>query len=68
MFRRAFSIFVLYKAKQGNIAKAVEYFNKALAIDLDIFGESHSNVARDHNNLRMIYPEQGKLNKAAGIY
>ncbi|KIC73518.1 hypothetical protein DB42_CA00200 [Neochlamydia sp. EPS4] len=50
---------------QGNLAKAAEYGHKALAIDLKLFGENHSSVAIDYNNLSQVYQEQYNLEKAA---
>ncbi|MBF0320480.1 MAG: tetratricopeptide repeat protein [Nitrospirae bacterium] len=35
----------------GEPAKALEYFEKALAIDLDLYGDKHSNVAVRYNNI-----------------
>ncbi|BBI18333.1 tetratricopeptide repeat protein [Neochlamydia sp. S13] len=50
---------------QGNLDKAAEYINKALDINLKLFGENHLTVARDYNNLGQIYKEQSNLDKAA---
>ncbi|KIC76579.1 hypothetical protein DB41_FK00010, partial [Neochlamydia sp. TUME1] len=54
---------IIYQ-EQGNLDKAVEYINKALAIELKLFGEKHPLVARDYNNLGTIYQKQGNLSKA----
>ncbi|KIC73152.1 hypothetical protein DB41_JQ00030 [Neochlamydia sp. TUME1] len=50
---------------QGNLDKAVEYSEKALAIELKLFGETFIGVAGKYNNLGQIYKEQGNLSKAA---
>jgi tetratricopeptide (TPR) repeat protein/predicted nucleotidyltransferase len=50
--------------EQGNLERAAEYINKALAIDLKLFGEYHPNLPIRYNNLGRIYKEQGNLGKA----
>ncbi|KIC76620.1 hypothetical protein DB41_FH00010, partial [Neochlamydia sp. TUME1] len=49
---------------QGNLDKAAEYSIKALAINLDLYGETYPTVARDYSNLGLIYKAQGNLDKA----
>ncbi|KIC76766.1 hypothetical protein DB41_EN00010 [Neochlamydia sp. TUME1] len=49
---------------QGNLVQAEEYSNKALAIDLELFGKYSPLVAFDYHDLGGIYKEQGYLEKA----
>jgi tetratricopeptide (TPR) repeat protein len=53
----------IYQA-QGSLGKAARYAQKALIIDLKLFGENHFAVAIDYNNLGLIYHEQGNIKKA----
>ncbi|NGY95471.1 hypothetical protein NEOC84_001391, partial len=55
---------IIYQ-QQGNLNKALEYSQKALAIDLKLFGKNHPKVAACYNNLGQIYQDQGNLEKAA---
>lgn len=48
----------------GEFGAALIYQKKALDIDKEIFGESHSRVAFNYNNLSMIYQEMGELEAA----
>ncbi|WP_158623024.1 tetratricopeptide repeat protein [Neochlamydia sp. S13] len=50
---------------EKDLEKAREYANKALAIDLELFRETHSNVAIDYNLLGLIYQEECNLGQAA---
>ena len=61
----------LYLNKAGMMAltlarydKAIEYFNKALAIDLKTLGSEHNDVARDWNNLGAAWQTKGEYDKA----
>ncbi|KIC76768.1 TPR repeat protein, partial [Neochlamydia sp. TUME1] len=49
---------------QGNLDKAVEYTNKALVIDVKLFGEYHPKVTACYNNLGTLYQDQGNLGQA----
>ncbi|MBS4165351.1 hypothetical protein NEOC65_000408 [Neochlamydia sp. AcF65] len=51
--------------EQGDLAKAIEYANKALIFNLKLYGENHPTVARDYHNIGMICLDQGNLDKAA---
>ncbi|MBS4170934.1 tetratricopeptide repeat protein [Neochlamydia sp. AcF95] len=50
--------------RQGNLAKALEYFSRAFAIDFKHYGKNHLMVARNYTNLGQIYQDQGNLDKA----
>lgn len=51
----------------GNIAlqldKAVEYYKKALKIDLEVHGEKHSNIANSYNNIGEAWRKKGNYHK-----
>ena len=49
---------------QGNYAKALEYYEKSLAIDLKVFGENHPDTAMSYNNIGGVYYDQGNYAKA----
>ncbi|KIC73178.1 hypothetical protein DB41_JP00010, partial [Neochlamydia sp. TUME1] len=55
---------IIYK-DQGNLDKAAEYSNKALAINLELYDENHPQAAICYSNLGAIYQDQGNLEKAA---
>nr|WP_166155568.1 tetratricopeptide repeat protein [Neochlamydia sp. AcF84]NGY94977.1 hypothetical protein [Neochlamydia sp. AcF84] len=50
--------------EQGNLTKAIKYANKALAFNLNLYGENHPNAARDYHNQGVICLNQGNLDKA----
>ena len=67
------NIGLLYE-DQGDYAKALEYYNKALEISIQVLGEKHPDVAKCYNDLGIIYYRQGEyaktlefFNKALGI-
>ena len=49
---------------QGNYPKALEMYQKALAIWLDVLGANHSDVAASYNNMGSVYYSQGNYPKA----
>lgn len=51
----------------GDFNKAIEYYEKALAIDRSIFGDSHESIARDLNNLGNAWREMGNSTKAINL-
>ena len=53
---------------QGNYDKALEYYNKALEIDLSVHGDRHPNVATCYNNIGGVYDSQGNYDKALEYY
>ena len=53
---------------QGDYAKAVDFFNKALDIRLGVFGPEHPDVANSYNNLGCVYYSQGDYAKAEEFY
>ncbi|MBF0464677.1 MAG: tetratricopeptide repeat protein [Nitrospirae bacterium] len=48
----------------GESEKAIKYYDKALSIDLDVYGESHPNVASMYNNLGLAWCNLKKYEKA----
>lgn len=52
----------------GFSKKAVEYYEKALAIDREVYGEKHPSVATDLNNLGSAWDSLGDSKKAVEYY
>ena len=52
----------------GNSKEAIEYFNKALDINLKVYGETHLNVATEYNNLGSAWDTLGDSKKAIEYY
>ncbi|WP_166156377.1 tetratricopeptide repeat protein [Neochlamydia sp. AcF84] len=50
--------------KQGNLVQAAKHSNKALTIDLKLYGKNYPQVARDYSSLGLINQEQSNLGKA----
>ncbi len=48
--------------------KAIEYYEKALKSDIKTFGEDHSDVAIDWNNLGLAWDAKGEYDKAIEYY
>ena len=48
--------------------KAIEYFNKALAIDVKVFDNEHPNVATSYNNIGSVWRAKGEYDKAIDFY
>ncbi|MBA3012951.1 MAG: tetratricopeptide repeat protein [Desulfobacula sp.] len=48
----------------GETTKAIEYYEKALRIDLNVFGDQHPKVAIRYNNLGSAYKTLGETTKA----
>jgi tetratricopeptide (TPR) repeat protein len=48
----------------GEYENALEFYQKALAIELKIYGEKHPKVALSYNNIGIIYYRQGAYDKA----
>jgi tetratricopeptide (TPR) repeat protein len=53
----------IYDSK-GDYEKALEYYNRALAIREKVFGTEHPDVATSYNNIGNIYYSQGDYEKA----
>ena len=50
--------------KKGEYDKALEYYQKALAIDLKQLGPEHHYVATGYNNMAYVYKAKNDLAKA----
>jgi tetratricopeptide (TPR) repeat protein len=53
---------------KGDSDKAIEYFELALASDIETFGPNHLNVAEVKNNLGLAWENKGNLEKATEYY
>ncbi|MBF0556254.1 MAG: tetratricopeptide repeat protein [Nitrospirae bacterium] len=52
----------------GESKKALEYYEKALKIDLNVYGENHPNVATEYNNMGNAWDIIGESKKALEYY
>ncbi|MBF0566466.1 MAG: tetratricopeptide repeat protein [Nitrospirae bacterium] len=52
----------------GQYNRAIEYYEKALAIDLASFGDKHPNVAIYNNNIGLAWDSLGQYDRAIGYY
>jgi tetratricopeptide (TPR) repeat protein len=52
----------------GDHREAIDYYEKALDIDVKTYGAQHPNVARDYNNLGVAWRELGEYSKAIDYY
>ena len=52
----------------GDNQKAIEFYTKALDIDLAVYGDQHPDVAIDYNNLGSAWSELGDNQKAIEFY
>ena len=55
-------------SSQGDYTQALKYYEKALKIWLDIFGENHHEVATNYNNVGYAYQSLGEYTKALEFY
>lgn len=53
---------------KGNTDKSIEYFELALASDLQTLGPTHPNIAKDKNYLGWAWETKGKIKKAIEYY
>ena len=53
---------------QGNYLKALEYYEKALAIRERVLGTDHPYTAATYNNMALVYDAQGNYEKALEYY
>ena len=49
---------IVYK-RQGQYERALEYYQKALEIDIKVSGQDHPDVATSYQNLAAVYHRQG---------
>ena len=61
------SLAILYRSI-GAYQKSIDYSEKALKIDLAVFGDKHPNVAREYNNLGLAWSNLGDDKKAIEYY
>ena len=55
-------------SNKGDYDKALEFFNKALAIWKAKLGEEHTDVATSYNNIGSVYSDKGDYDKALEYY
>ena len=48
----------------GEARRAIEYYEQALAIDRQVWGDTHPDVARDYNNLGLAWNDLGEARQA----
>ena len=53
---------------KGSYDRAISYYEKALGIDLEIYGEMHPSVAIRYNNLGLAYDSKGSYDRAISYY
>ena len=53
---------------QWNYAKALEYYNKSLVIQLKVLGPDHPSVATSYHNIGTVYFNQWNYAKALEYY
>ncbi|MES0337561.1 MAG: tetratricopeptide repeat protein [Candidatus Magnetobacterium sp. LHC-1] len=49
----------------GDLKKAIEYLEKALAIRLEVYGDKHPDIAASYRNLADVFAKSGDPHKAA---
>ena len=54
--------------RKGDHDKAIEYYEKALEIDLEKLGPEHTEVAIRYNNLGVAYQSKGDCDRAIEYY
>jgi tetratricopeptide (TPR) repeat protein len=52
----------------GNARQAIEYYEQALSIDKEVYGDRHPNVATRLNNIGVAWGALGEPKKAIGYY
>ncbi|GAG13889.1 unnamed protein product, partial [marine sediment metagenome] len=55
-------------ADTGDAGQAIKYYQQALSIDKEVYGERHPSVARDLNNLGSAWEDLGEAKKAIEYY
>ena len=53
---------------KGDIDKAIEYYNKDLALTLEIKGPNHPSTAVTYRCLGIAWEHKGELDKAMDLY
>ena len=56
------------RSAKGNYADALEYYNKALEIWQEFYGERHPNVAICYHNIGLVLKNQGNYSEALEYY
>ena len=51
-------------SRLGNTDKALDYWNRSVAIKLKILGDNHPELASSYHKIAILYEEQGDLDKA----
>jgi tetratricopeptide (TPR) repeat protein len=55
-------------SNKGDYDQAIDYLDKALAVDIDTFGEDDPSVTRDWNSLGLAWSNKGDYDKAINYY
>ena len=54
--------------RKGEYDRAIEYYQKALKIDIKKLGQEHPDTAIDYNNIGSAYDSKGEYDRAIGHY
>ena len=55
-------------AKKEKYNQAIEFYQKSLAIDMELYGREHPNIAISYNNIGEVYHNKREYNKAIDYY
>ncbi|MBF0556255.1 MAG: tetratricopeptide repeat protein [Nitrospirae bacterium] len=61
------SLYIHLGTKDG-LKKGMDYYEKALNIDIDMYGEEHPSAADDYNNIGLAWNNMGESKKALEYY
>ncbi|MBF0457053.1 MAG: tetratricopeptide repeat protein [Nitrospirae bacterium] len=63
LYRELGSLYIHIGTKEG-LNKGMDYYERALKIDIDLYGEEHQAVAEDYNNIGLAWSTFGESKKA----
>ena len=64
----AYGMLGLAYGNKGEYDKAIEYYEKALAIQLEVHGAEHPDIGTNYNNIGLAYGNKGEYDKAIEYY